>query len=645
MELYHQVSRWLRSQELAESNQTRYRTAKAQQLTGTCDWLASSPQYNAWSTGNPSQPSIIWLHAHPGCGKTTLFAHCINSVWESDTKAAVAFHFYQFDKPQSAIEILRLLADQLFEKYWNDTHNVSDDVYSKTLKSSSSLENIRDFIIELVKALPKTFLLLDGLDEECTGPRWTDAQAVLDILVKLAIEFPGSIRLWYSSQYRACIHDKLGEYAVLDIKPQIQDDVTQYLSLRIRELHSLGVPDEEGAKVLDNLRRRADGNFLWASLMVKALMEEASSVAEIKAFIEDGLPSNLDAYYRTIFERMEKSHRKLARYAPVSLQNEKDTQTTSLDSKLFSMVVYARRPLQMKEVQEAIGLLQSANPRCPSTADQPFAKLLRKNFAPLIVFQDVDEDRGPECRLFHSTLRQFLLKNPDVIGGSDRDLHISSAIIFNACLSYLSQDRYQNLLTRKDASWLDGSGSLVENHHFLLYAAKYWDKHLDDISETDELRTRVQDFLTSPHFLTCIQTQSLWVDGQFEVFYLDNNQDNHRAFLRRMFPAWFSGNHGGGNKLWRDFRAFLHEWRYFLECGSCVHPNCAMLPYAGLIDRCFWNALGPNNFLSNRPGRYKSFVFQNTGLPDDHLLCQSYEGISVSGTEVIIMRLMWVFKT
>lgn len=310
------------------------------------------------------------------------------------------------------------------------------------------------------------------------------------------------------------------------------------------------------------------------------------------------------------------------------------------DSKLFSMVVYARRPLQMKEVQEAIGLLQSGNPRSPNAGDQPFDKSLHKNFAPLIVFQDGDEDRGPECRLFHSTLRHFLLKNPDVIGGSHRDLHISSAKIFDACLLYLSQDRYHTLLTRDNARWVDASGGIVENHHFLLYAAKYWDKHLDDISETEALRIRVQDFLTSPHFLTCIQTQSLWVDGQFEVFYLDNDSSNQRAYLRRMFPAWFSGNHGTGNKLWRNFRAFMHEWRYFLECGSCAHPSCVMLPYAGQIDRCFWNALGPNHFLSNLPGRYRSFVLQNTKLPDDHPLCQMYEGISVSGTEVLMMRLL-----
>lgn len=285
---------------------------QSQRLSGTCDWILSNLKYSDWCEGN-TQPPIIWLYAPPGSGKSTLCARIICSIQESDPKAAVAFHFYQFDKAYSAIETLRLLADQLFEKHWNGSHSVPDEIHVKTQSSSSSLDNIRDFITILVKTLPKTYFILDGLDEECLGIRWTEAQAVLDFLVKLSSEYSGSVRLWCSSQNRSCIQDRLRQFTIFDIKGDIANDVTDYLSRRINELDGLEVPHNEQRTMLEKLKNRADGNFLWASLMMEALMEEASSIAEMRQFIEEGLPSSFDGYYQRIFRRIEAPHRSVAR--------------------------------------------------------------------------------------------------------------------------------------------------------------------------------------------------------------------------------------------------------------------------------------------------------------------------------------------
>ena len=638
VELYRQVCRWLCSQEVSESNQSRHRANKTQHLSGTCDWLLSNPNYLTWLSGS-IKPSIIWLCAHPGCGKSTLCSHIIHSIEESDPAAATAFHFYRFDHAYSAIETLRLLADQLFEKYWNFSHLVSEEIHLQTQKTSSSLENIRDLIKILVKSLPKTYFILDGLDEECEVGRWTEAQLVLDFLIQLSLTFPESVRLWYSSQDRPFIHKKLSAY-IFDIKDQVKNDVTYYLSRAIPELDASEVSEEEKAGILENLKERAEGNFLWASLMVNALTEEANSLKEIKQLVKDGLPLTLDGYYRRIFEGFEKHHRSLARSVEVKFLLLRYCILTSIFSKMFAMIVFARRPLRVKEVREAIGLLQSRNPGSPDAADLPFTRSLRKLFAPLIEIQGGCDDLDDcTCRLFHSTVRDFLLKYPEIFhdGTGGPDLQISPYVIFNACLLYLSQARYQKLLVRSDARWVDASGDSVECHHLLLYSAKYWDKHLDEVPETDLLRTRVQTFLTSPNFLTCIQVQSLWVDRQFRIFYVVGQPETN-TYVRRLFPSWFAGHHGDG-KLWKDFRAFLHEWRYLLECGSCENPKCRLLPYAGEIDRCFWRALGSHNFMSRLEGRYTSFTFQSEKVADDPS-GQCYEGVSVSGDEVRLLRLV-----
>ncbi|KAK0221661.1 hypothetical protein IW262DRAFT_1296335 [Armillaria fumosa] len=80
-----------------------------------------------------------------------------------------------------------------------------------------------------------------------------------------------------------------------------------------------------------------------------------------------------------------------------------------------------------------------------------------------------------------------------------------------------------------DNRWVvqsDKGGEPVEKHRFLIYSAKYWDKHLDDLSvlkSPDLMKDRVRAFMMSPNFQTCIQVQSLWANDDKTV---DCEKDN-----------------------------------------------------------------------------------------------------------------------
>ncbi|KAF8521950.1 hypothetical protein BU17DRAFT_45376 [Hysterangium stoloniferum] len=601
---------WLSSQKAYEANQSQYRAHKARRHGGTCEWLISDEKYKAWFNGSLI-PSVIWLRGHPGSGKSTLCSSMIQSIERLDSTAAVAFHFYQFDQIHSTLETLRVIAGQLFEKLWNASRVISEDINKTIQGTSSSIENVQSLIKILVTNIPRAYFILDGLDEECEGSRWGEAQATLDFLLELSREFP-RVRLAYSSQFRPCIDDKLRNFTAIEVQQAAEGDVTGYLE---HSLNSLEIPDDDKPVVLENMKRKAEGNFLWATLMV-VMIQEASSPKELKQCLEDG-PSKLDEYYRRIFARFDKPHRLLA-------------------SKIFSLIAYARRPLRLKELREAIGILQSSNPASLEDADLPFTRSVRKLFAPLIQIQnDSDDLEECTCRLFHSTVREFLYKNPDVLseGTAGSNLRITPYLIFNACLLYLSQARYKQLLVRSDTRWMDSAGLSVDRHPFLFYSAKYWDKHVSDVDETKKLRIRVKRFLTSLNFQTCIQVQSLWVGGQFHIF-LRNDQPSTNFYLRRIFPIWFF-KPSEDDHLWRDYRAFMHEWRYLLQCGSCEHPKCHFLPYAGDIDRCFWGALGSQNFMSKFKGRYVSFMFQSEHNPSGQL----YEGVSQTGDQLELIRL------
>src|ERR1700733_7289879 len=103
-------------------------------------------------------------------------------------------------------------------------------------------------------------------------------------------------------------------------------------------------------------------------------------------------------------------------------------------SKVFSLVAFARRPLRLNELREAIGILDSR------TLDLENAKLryegnLRRLCAPLI--ENGDDKEGKHdgtCRLVHSTVKEFLRESQGKVFGQESDLIITPTIAADACL-------------------------------------------------------------------------------------------------------------------------------------------------------------------------------------------------------------------
>ncbi|KIJ50943.1 hypothetical protein M422DRAFT_27066 [Sphaerobolus stellatus SS14] len=610
------VRNWLSASRLLEPMFKRYDAYKGISLSGTGAWLLKHDIYQQWRHG--SNPAIVWMYGRPGSGKSVLSTHLIDSLKQTDPETPMAFFFYRFDEEHTALDVTRLLALQLFEKYWTCTNCVTEELYQKANSIiNSSISHVHAFIRTLLNCSPKIYVIVDGIDEEWANERRKrEAILVLDFLIQLSRDYP-SVKLWYSSQVREELKARLGVYSNMDIHIAVQDDVQAYVQ---HELSSLEVSSTLKSTVIEDVNNRADGHFLWASLMVNTL-KNSTSARQVKENLAK-VPSNITAYYAGIFNRYEQNH-------------------LSLICKLFALLLFARRPLRLKELREAAGILESEDPTLLNEEDLPFITLIRGLSRPLIEIQDDPEDPDDGiCHIFHSTLRDFLLSKPDILSTRSgvQNLRIISEHISKACLLYLSQDRYRRPLKKKDICWVDHTGSSVETQHFLLYAAKYWDRHLSDIEETKEKRAHVEAFLRSSNFLTCAQIQGLWIENHFDLF--TNVSGGPRLFLRRIFPMWFTHSYqqDPSCNLWEEYRLFLHEWQYFLQCWTCGEPSCTFLHHAGQIDRCFWGALGTDNFMSKFPGRYRCFTFQNKAqdIPKSGIC---YEGISHFGTEMRLLRL------
>ena len=300
----------------------------------------------------------------------------------------------------------------------------------------------------------------------------------------------------------------------------------------------------------------------------------------------------------------------------------------------------------MTELREAIGIVSSENPRSLQNRNIPWRQAVEKVFAPLIETQEDPENQGESfCYLFHSTVRDFLIRNQDVFrqDAPFPAVHaISELTIANACLLYLSQDRYSQLLSNEAEQWITTTKDNIKDHHLLTYSAKYWDKHFDQVEETPELRRKIERFLMSSNFQSTIQLQSLFVQGHFDIYTSGRCSPEHK-FTKRVFPQWLA-NHSIDtcSSFFVDYRTYISEWQNLLTCADCKDPRCyshsIVKRFRGELDRCLWGALGPRNFLSSSSGRFSSFMLckQDTSGPTK---MPYQEAISENGKHVVILQL------
>lgn len=336
-------------------------------------------------------------------------------------------------------------------------------------------------------------------------------------------------------------------------------------------------------------------------------------------------------------------------------------------------MTFARYPLKVGEVREAVAVLRSGGGRLKPTEKQTvFVDSLLELFSPLIEVQHesstskgrkellvddgpaedalvvveepaVEVDRPDDafhlektCRLFHSTLFDFLQRNADLFYADDDkkiqntsdsstiDFRISQLRIAESCLLYMSQARYASPLRQENDVWVDMSGQPVTEQRFLVYSAKNWDKHLDlvapdgsDYPSTQTVeesfpkvaavfRTRLDEFVTSPNFQTCLQVLSIWVPATFCPFFVGDSKIVH---VRRGLPRWCTHH--------MDYYRFWWDWGHFLGYSNWMDTRDIFKPFTGDVKRCWWGSFGSKNFLSKLPSYYQTYRFWSD-KPQEH---------------------------
>ncbi|KAH6997204.1 hypothetical protein EDB80DRAFT_814338 [Ilyonectria destructans] len=313
-------------------DRTRLIATRGERTPGTCEWILSTEEYQAWEQ---SQSGLLWILGSPGKGKTVLslfLSHHLEAISRKSSDC-IAIYFFCDNKVASrntAVNILRGLMYQLIQQnnYLIDNLLSHWKARQEYLFGDYSFEGLWASFQAMLDELrgQSVSCVLDGLDE-------CDTSSILLLLSKFGALFgskaPGqNFKLIVLSR-------RYPKVLPLSSFPQIQLDGSQgdieiHLSHCIEELAvEKGIAGPSLRERIQKVfRDRSQGSFLWVSLMSQEIEETA--VDDIEASLKQ-LPRGLDAVYERIVSRI-------------------DSNTREAVFKMLYRIALAARPLTVREL-------------------------------------------------------------------------------------------------------------------------------------------------------------------------------------------------------------------------------------------------------------------------------------------------------
>ncbi|KAL1388065.1 hypothetical protein HDK64DRAFT_329208 [Phyllosticta capitalensis] len=647
-------------------NTDDYERALGKRHPKTCEWFFQNEMFKNWASQTKKHDlnRLLWVTGSSGEGKSVLCSAAVESIRVMTVRPATPYVMLTYRKERTECNLASLLAEQLLDYLVEELGGVDTETLSLLNRNPAKVGNLHDMIKLLVGQCPAVYFFLDGLDEiKLSGTRGLEKKPFLENLEstikfidRLTRNDSTDVRLWCSSQKSQPVISwmkRLGAAELVMDKKAVKRDVEQYLIYV--EQKTLQDMSDIGRKIArQKLSKKANTNFRWASTMKESL-ESCETSRLLAKTIEQGLPTNLRQIYETILEELR-------------MQDHQDTKASPrkppLSTYILSLLTFARRPLRVGELQEALSIVDASwvdreNGSCENLRARIMIRQQHITHRCKLFVEFIESRTDPDdgyMQLSHASVFEFLRGSMDSEAaemhksqhGSANSARLPSSpdlpvvrglLIADACLKYLSQRRYARPLRKRSSADFETSTSPpedVRHHKFLRYAAKYWYRHLQVLDNQAELCKRVKIFLLSPQFLTVVQVQSLFVLGHF-IHSFDHSKDGTPLYgkpkMQRNLPEWFR-TCNEGKEISRSYEIFLVEWSNFLQLGSTDFLN-------GEIERCLWGALGPDHFMHRFGTRIecnKSYLLAGpasaTGGLDSGGECCFHEIISDDGTRV-----------
>ncbi|KAL6821800.1 hypothetical protein J3E69DRAFT_339363 [Trichoderma sp. SZMC 28015] len=302
-------------------DKTRIQQTKGGLLKESSDWIFENETFKQWR--NDEQNTLLWVKGDPGKGKTMLLCAIIDELtpgtklakpMDRTANTLLSYFFCQGtdSRINNATAVLRgliyliiiqerSLISHVQEKYDHAGKDLFLDANAWVALSDMLLNILRD------PRIGDIVLVVDALDECETG-----SAKLLDFMTTYA-SLP-RVKWVVSSRNTLNIQQKLEAFIQsgilsLELKANaetVSGAVDIYIEHRISRLRSVQHNQGQRDEIKDVLRGKANGTFLWVSLVMKELEDVQSW--EIMEVVRE-MPTDLTAVYKRMIGQIRNQRR------------------------------------------------------------------------------------------------------------------------------------------------------------------------------------------------------------------------------------------------------------------------------------------------------------------------------------------------
>lgn len=257
-----------------------------------------------------SGPSVFWISAGPGWGKSAIAARLAHSA----RSHVMAIHVCRHDQPSTrdARVVLRSIAFQMATQLGDYREQllslVRDQIVLEDLNASEIFSRL------LANPLAygvggqsdtdgRRLIVIDGLDESIEGGK----SELLNLISREFRRLPAWLGLVVTSRPEAPIKRQLGSFGVWhqeENDPRNHEDLANYIRSWLKTQH---IPRDQEATALDCVVRACDGMFLYLRKLQEAV--DAGLIPVDQLMDPSGLPSGLgELYERWFMDRFKDEH-------------------------------------------------------------------------------------------------------------------------------------------------------------------------------------------------------------------------------------------------------------------------------------------------------------------------------------------------
>ncbi|KAL7920862.1 ankyrin repeat-containing domain protein [Trichoderma austrokoningii] len=489
-------------------------------VPGTCEWFTSHELFKDWQESTSSR--LLWVSADPGCGKSVLARHLVDSILQTTESRTVCYFFFKDDysDQRSVVSALCCILRQLFIQ---NPLLLSDEVLRQFAAGGETFYNSFAELWRILMQVSKEesaggiICILDAIDE-CED----QASQLAQELCKLyGAANDSCLKFLLTSRPYGKIHRhfqplEMPELPVIHLSGEsenemrkISQEIDIFIQSKVEHLgKQLKLLQDEQNLLLQELMKISHRTYLWVSLTLD-LIERDLNLDRTISDAASCIPGTVEGAYERILSK--------------SCDFEQAR-------KILHIVVAATRPLTLEEMNLALALREShrSNYDIKLSPEERFRQQLRDICGFFITIID------SKIYLLHQTAKEFLLNDDgspalDVSGRStwkrSFDLSESHHILFDICILYLG-----NL--GSDANRTNASRLCANDGTFLDYSANHWVTHYHGLrTETQKEKTQLISKICDIDSRQC----QIWL----KTYWQSTNTEFPKGFTSLMVTAYF----------------------------------------------------------------------------------------------------------